>query len=220
MSTALTEYFSALTASSTISTANVMLPNAATGAALTNKNTNLTSGTLGWLMMYSQGIVTAQTGAGSELSPNAVGWIDDSTTLEGQQFIAGNWVFSIPFETTTTGTYTANIHFRAFRLTPSGPTYTLIAEAIVSAQGIISTAYTTVTGTITAVASPAFAVGDKLYCDCQHDATVNGTTGNMRMQGSNTLNTGSTSAQLVTPGFQPFVSKSSISDGGYGGVFV
>lgn len=223
MSTALTEYLT-LTTSVTIGTSCTALASAAgfgTGGTLSNKNTNLTSGTTGWIMIFSQGTASAQTGAGSEIAPTTdkAGWIDDdSSGLTGQIFPAGTWQFSLGFETTTTGTYTADIHYRAYKLTPSGPTYVLLAEAVVSAQGIISTGFTVVTGSVSATASPVFASGDKFAVDVQHNIATNGTTGNMRMQASNSATLGNVNAQVVTPGFQTPASIFFMGDG-YGGMF-
>src|SRR5579859_7546988 len=132
--TALTEYLT-ITVASTITTADTLIENATTGAALLNKNTNLTSGTTGWIEILSQG-GTFGAGVGSEPVPSAKGWIDDGTGLVGSHFSAGTWSFSLGFETTTTGTFTADVHFRAYQRS-SGGTYTLIAEATASGQTII-----------------------------------------------------------------------------------
>src|SRR5579859_4426983 len=196
--TALTLYMTT-TAATTVTTADTLLENATTGAALTNKNTNLTSGTTGWIEILSQG-GTFGAGVGSEPAPDDKGWIDDQTTLETNHYIAGNWQFSLGFETTTTGTYTADIHYRVYQRT-SGGTKTLIAEATASAQGIISTSFTVVTVSVSAAASATFATGDKTYADCIHNITVNGTTGNMRMQASSSATVGNVNAQIVTPGY-------------------
>lgn len=197
--TALTLYFTQ-TSATTVTTADTLLANASTGGTLSNKNTNLTSGTTGWFEVWSQGNASAQTGAGSEPAPSGHGWLLDSTLLEGNHFSAGTWSFSLPFETTTTGTFTADIHFRAYQRS-SGGVYTLIGEAVASGQSIISTAFTTVTASVSAAASNTFAVGDKLYIDDPQNLLTNGTTGNLRMQASSSATLGNTSAQVVTPGY-------------------
>src|SRR5579859_877328 len=196
--TALTVYLTNF-AATTVTTSNTLIENATTGASLTNKNTNLTSGTTGWVEILSQG-GTFGAGVGSEPSPSGKGWIDDGTTLEGFHFASGTWTFNLGFECTTTGTFTADVHFRAYQRS-SGGTYTLIAEATASGQTLVSSSYTVVTASVSAAASATFATGDKLYIDCLMNITTNGTTGNMRMQQSSSATVGSTSADAVTPGY-------------------
>jgi len=196
--TALTVYLTNF-AATTVTTSNTLIENATTGASLTNKNTNLTSGTTGWVEILSQG-GTFGAGVGSEPSPSGKGWIDDGTTLEGFHFASGTWTFNLGFECTTTGTFTADVHFRAYQRS-SGGTYTLIGEATASGQTIISTSYTVVSASGSFSASATFATGDKLYIDCLMNITTNSTTGNMRMQQSSSATTGSTSADAVTPGY-------------------
>lgn len=223
MATALTEYLTMAAASTTLSTANAIIENATTGAATSNKNTNLTAGTTGWVMMFSQSSNSvAQTGVASEIAPNALGWCDDANTLNGMQFVAGNWAFTLQFEATVAGTYTADVHFRAYRYTPTGSIYTLICEAVATAQTIASASYTTVNASVSAAASSKFNTGDKLYIDCQHNITTNSASPNVRMNESSSATVGTVNAQVVTPGYQVYVPPSSgvviISDG-YGGLF-
>lgn len=200
MATALSVYMTKTT-SGTISTACTLLENASTGATLSNFNTNLTSGTTGWVEIWSQGDSTAQSGAGSEPSPSGHGWCDDTTTtLSGNSFVAGTWSFALGFECTTTGTFVADFHFRAYQRSSSG-TYTLIVEAVASSQTIISSSYTVVNASTSASASNTFASTDHLYIDCIMNITTNSTTGNMRMQASSSSTVGSTSAESVTPGY-------------------
>lgn len=222
MATALTEYLTT-TASGTISTANQLLENVSTTGTLLNKNTNLTASTTGWVMINSQGTATSQTGVGSEIAPNGLGWFDDGTTLVGNQFVAGVWTFKLGFEMGTTGgTYIADVHFRAYIY--NGSTYSLICEATASSQTVTNASYNVVSAsTTTGAASSEFLTGNKLYIDCQHNITTNSTSANLRMQSSNSATLGNVSAEAVTPGYQTFVPPSSgvviISDG-YGGVFV
>lgn len=199
MATALTVYLTE-TASTTVSTADTLLENASTGATLSNKNTNLTSGTTGWIEIWSQGDASAQTGAGSEPSPSGHGWCDDNTTLVGNSFVSGTWTFTLGFECTTTGTFTTDVHFRAYQRS-SGGTYTLICEATQTSQTLVSTSYTVLNTSVSASSSNTFASGDKLYIDVLFNIATNSTTGNMRMQASSSSTVGSVSAQVVTPGY-------------------
>lgn len=220
MTTALTEFL-ITTASVNASTANKMLENASTGGTLTNKNTNLVSGTTGWVELWSQGNPSASTGAGSEPSPSGHGWLDDST-LTGNNFVSGTWTATINLETTTTGSFVCDIHFRAFQHNVISLVDTLIAEMVLASQTVISTAFTTFNVSATGIAaSNSFGSNDHLYLDCLLNITSNGTTGNMRVQMSSSATLGNVQAQLLTPGFQltPATTNHFVSDGGYGGVF-
>lgn len=187
-------------ASTTVSTANKLLENPSTGGTATNLNTNLTSGTTGWVELWSQGDASAQTGAGSQPSPSGHGYFDDGTLLEGNHYLSGTWTSTIELETTTTGTFVCDIHRRAYQY-HSG-TYTLIAEAVVTAQTVISTAYTQFTATVSgASASSTFATGDKTYYDTTLHITTNTTTGNIRMHMSSSSTLGYANVSDVTPGY-------------------
>lgn len=199
--TALTLYLNQ-TASGTASTADQMLENASTGGSLSNKNTNLTSSTTGWITLYAQGNATAQTGVGSQPAMGDNGWIDDSSTLgSGSNHLnSGTWSVALGFETTTTGTFVADFHFRFFQRS-SGGTRTLIGEAIASSQTIVSTSYTVLTPSVSASASNTFASTDRLGVDVTVNILTNTTTGNLRMQASSSSTLGNTSAEIVTPGY-------------------
>jgi hypothetical protein len=197
--TALTWYLNQ-SASATASTADQLLENASTGGSLSNKNTNLVSGTTGWITLYAQGNATGQTGAGSQPALADNGWIDDAVTLVGNHLNAGTYSVSLGFETTTTGTFIADFHFRFYQRS-SGGTRTLIGEAIASSQTIISTSYTVLTPSVSASASNTFVSGDKAGCDVTINILTNTTTGNLRMQASSSATLGNTSAQIVTPGY-------------------
>ena len=221
MTTARTFFLSAITASATLATSNLAMPNVATGATLTNKNTNLTASTTGWIMIFSQGTASAQTGVGSQIAPNGVGWMDDTTNLVGQQYVAGNWSFSLGFELGVAGTFVCDVHYRAFIYNPVGPVYSQLCEAISLAQTITNASFNVVTATVAASASRAFVFGEKTYLECQLDITTNTSSANMRMQAANSGTLGNVNAQVITPGFQvpPSSLPHFVSDGGYGGVF-
>jgi hypothetical protein len=204
--TALTLYLNE-TASTTNSTADQLLENASTGGSLSNKNTNLTSGTTGWVTIYGQGNASAQTGAGSQPALGDNGWIDDATTLQTNHLNSGTWTFALGFETTTSGTFVADFHFRFFQRT-SGGSRTLIGEAIASSQTIISGSYTVLTPSISASASATFATGDRLGLDVTANITTNGTTGNLRMQASSSATLGNVNAEMVTAGYSSVTTSS------------
>lgn len=198
---ALTVY-GTVTTSSTVSTANTLLENAATGATLTNKNTDLISGTTGWVEIWSQGNATPVSGAGSEPAPSGHGWCDDTaTTLAGTVFASGTWSATLQFETTTAGTFTADIHVRAYQRS-SGGVYTLIAEMVNAGQTIINTSFTTFTVSANNVAeSGIFAGTDHLYIDVLLNILSNTTTGNMRLEEANSSTLGTVNMRIATPGY-------------------
>jgi hypothetical protein len=204
--TALTLYLNQ-NPSGTASTADQMMENASTGGTLSNKNTNLTSGTTGWVTLYSQGNGTGQTGAGSQPALADNGWLDDAITLVTNHFNSGTWSVALGFETTTTGTFIADFHFRFYQRS-SGGTRTLIGEAIASSQTIISTSYTVLTPSVSASASNTFVTGDKVGLDVTINILTNTTTGNLRMQASSSTTLGNTSAQIVTPGYSSVTTSS------------
>jgi hypothetical protein len=225
MATALTLYPTA-TADANVATANTLLENATTGATLTNKNTNITANTTGWIDIWSQGNVSATSGAGSEPAPTGHGWLDDATTLVGNQFVAGTWSFAALFNNSgASGTFTADVHFRAYQRS-SGGVYTLVAEAVAASQSIAvdstGATYTAVTATVSALISNQFVSGNKVYYDTPLNILTNTTSGNIRVRMANSATLGSTSVQVVSPGYQVFVPPASgvviISDG-YGGLF-
>lgn len=201
MTTALTLYNTNANSGTLATTAKKLLENPSTGATASNLNTNLTSGTTGWVELWSFGNGTAQTGAGSEPAPTGQGWIDDATTLEGNHFVSGTWTWTVELETTTTGTFVCDIHCRAYQRS-SGGTYTLITEGTLTGQTVISTAYTQFTVTSAgASASNSFATGDKLYTDVIINITTNGTTGNMRVHMANSSTLGYVNVAVVSPGY-------------------
>lgn len=203
--TALTLYNTNTSSSTLATTAKTLLENPTTASNATNLNTNLTSGTTGWVEMWSFGNGSAQSGAGSEPSPTGHGWIDDNTTLEGNHFASGTWTWKVEMETTTSGTFTCDIHCRAYQRS-SGGTYTLIAEGTATSQTIVTASYTTFTVTASgASASNTFATGDKFYTDLILNITTNSTTGNVRvhMAGSTTVGyvNGAATVAITTPGY-------------------
>lgn len=198
---ALTVY-GTVTTSATVSTANTLLENATTGATVTNKNTGLVSGTTGWVEIWAQGNASTVSGAGSEPSPSGHGWCDDTaTTLAGTVFAAGTWSATLQFETTTAGTFTADIHVRAYQRS-SGGVYTLIAEMVSAGQTIINTSFTTFTVSASNVAeSNIFASTDHLYIDVLLNILSNTTTGNMRLEEANSSTLGTVNMRIATPGY-------------------
>lgn len=195
-------YYLTNTASVVLATANQILANVATSASLTNNNTNLQPNALGWVELWSQGNASAQAGASVKPGPSGHGWIDDSSALTANVWNSGNWVQTLPLETTATGSFIADIHIRVWKYNSSSSTYTFIAEAILPGQTVISTAYTNeVVSALNAAASGQFASGEHTYTDCLVNILTNGTTGNVRMRMASSSTAGNTSAQLATPGF-------------------
>jgi len=198
MSTALTLYLQELNASSTLSTANQLIENGSTTSSNTNKNSNATVGTTGWIEVYSQGNGTTVSGAGSQPSPSGHGWFDDGTTLEANHYDTGTWTATIRMSLSA-GSCTADLHVRAYRYHSSA--YTLIAEMVATGQSLTTT-QANFTCTATGVAASAtFATGDKTYIDITANITASSSGGNLKIQESSSGTQGYTSAQVVTPGY-------------------
>jgi lysophospholipase L1-like esterase len=149
----------------------------------------------GWVELLAQG-GTGSTAA-TEPAASGHGYLWDVTTLEGQQIPAGAWNLSQELKTTT-GSVTADVHLRVFKLAANG-TYTLIAE---STQPGMTITQTNITATLPATNGPpteCFLTGDKLYYDVVLDITANtmGSTGGVR------LNEGGSKSAVITPGYLP-----------------
>lgn len=214
--TTYTGYMTTNNNASISATTGLMLDNVSLGAALTNKNTNLTAGTTQWVRVFPLGTGTAQTGAGAQAAPSDVCWVDSTTAIETFNFVAGVWSFALGFEMGTAGgTFIADFHFRPCQRTNAG-VYTVIGEAIASGITIVSTGFTVVNASVSASASGTFAAGDKLALVVDMNITTNTTTSNMRMQAANSTTLGNISASLQSPGFGPAGGVTSIPRGDIG----
>jgi len=167
MPTALTVYPTGTASASTLTTADTL---ATAAPATETSHTTKTGKLLAWGELGSQGITTAWPAATSEPAPSGKGFILDATTLEGQQILAGTWTPSVHLSSSS-GTVTADVHFRAYQRTSAG-VYTNIVDLVKTAAAITATA-ATYTPTAGSGAQTAFATGDKLYLDVVLHITAN-----------------------------------------------
>jgi hypothetical protein len=221
MATALSVYMTEAATSATLSTADQLLENPTTTSSNTNKNTNATVGTTGWIEVYSQGNGTTVSGAGSEPAASGHGWFDDTTsTLSGQQFVSGTWTATIRMSLSA-GSCTADLHVRAYQY--SSGTYTLIAEMVATSQSLTTTQATFTCTASGVAASGTFGASDHLYIDLLVNITASSSGANLKLQESSSATQGYTAALVATPGYQAGGGGGGgthflICDG-YGGVF-
>lgn len=189
------------TAAATITTADTLIANT-TGAVAGIVDTSL--GVLtGWGELPSQGSSAVWPALGAIGAASGKGWLLDATTLEGQQFIAGNWTPTVKVQQTAGASYTADLVMRAF-VRSSGGVYTQIISSTLAAQSITST-LTTYVLPATAGLLTILNTGDKLYMDFWQNVTVgsgNALTVTRYDNASSSTQGRASCMQLVTPGYQ------------------
>lgn len=223
MVTALTVYPVEGAASTTLATANPLV--AVTGGTLAGLNTVLTSNSLNFGQLYSQGNAgawLAHSGAITDAAcnPDGHGWFLDANTLDGQQIVAGNWTPTISLKVSV-GSSTADIYVRAF-VYNSG-SYTIIGSAMLLAAQTITGATGTYSFAATSLPVANFtATGKRLYVDCWLNITAAGSSGaTVAFRQTSSATQGNAGCQIVTPGFQviPGGTPHLLICDGYGGVF-
>jgi hypothetical protein len=184
---------------------------------------------LGFFEVTAQGLINFATGLASIGNPSGLGFLYDSTALEGNQFVAGTWSNSVrlnasEFPTfTQAGDLTADIYKRVFRRTNDGTYYNIITDKALAQDIPLNFTTYTLTGVTTSSPSARFAVGDKVYIDIWVNVTVNnnGASGDPNNQGIrlNRLSTdtsthiGDPSTVTVTPGYQAVAGPSTSVSG-------
>lgn len=203
--TALTVY-GTNTASSTLSTANTLAT--ATGATGTTVGTRCGSAAqTGYGELHSQTFSSNWPALGSIGSASGSGWLLDSSVLEGNSLLAGNWTPTLNlryFAASTGAVITADIHIRAFKRSAGG-TYTQIGSDMVLAGQSITTTTAQFTFAATSLPLTSFSTGDKLYLDCWLNITNNTNTNataqiNVSIASSSSQGTAN-DMQVVTPGY-------------------
>lgn len=203
--TALTAYLS-INNATTPALANQLLTGA-NGGSTTTRNSTIGTST-GYGEVVSRGSGAAWAAAGSIGAASGNGFAIDSTVLEGQQTISGNWTPSLRMQTSL-GSITADIICRIMRYSGSTGTYTTLATITLAAQSITTTAATYALAA-TSIGVTSFGAGDKLYVDVWLNITANSTgsgSATIKLIESSSATLGSTSAQIVTPGYQASVSR-------------
>jgi hypothetical protein len=201
MTTSLTLYGNQ-TASSTLATADQAV-STNTGTT-TSAPTTLIGTSTGIGEIPANGSVAAWAGAGSLPAQSGKGWLYDTTSLEFQQFIAGNWQ-DLNRIKISVGTATADIIVRFSKY--NAGVYTTLGTITLSAQSLTTT-ITQYTSAATAFGVFNFAnAGDKLYIDRFANITTNGSgsgAATLNLQSCNNVGLGrANNAQLISPGFQP-----------------
>ncbi len=201
------------TASTTLTTANTLATTIATSTQA--HPTVLVSTATGYGEVYAQGNAAAWAAAGSATAPSGHGWLLDSTLLEGQEILLGNWTPTLKLRVSS-GTLVADIYARAY-VYHSGGTYTLIGTVAYLGQ-TISTTTGTLTGTATSFAATTFATGDKLYIDVVMNITTPAATGvTISPYESNVANQGdATTISWTTPGYVASSVSIAVPDAGTG----
>ena len=202
MSTALTAFFIVAVPSGTLATASAM--GVAAGGANSSRSTTVGTST-GYGELWSLGTATAWGAGGSAPAPSGNGFLLDATTLELQQFVAGNWTPTVRLQMATAAqSLTADIIVRWYRRS-SGGVYNAISSQTLTAQNLTNTATTYALAAINPGQSATFVTGDKLYCDVLLNITATtGTTGasQIKIVAPSTGSLGVATFQLVSPGFQ------------------
>lgn len=177
----------------------------------------------GWGEATTSNQPAAWEAGASPPSPTGWGFLYDSTALENQYLLAGNWSANVRLNLDTgtvpaAGTYggltpgstsiVGTIRVRVYIWHGSNNTYTLIGTLTDLTAQTISGSYVTYAIAATSLAaSPTFGSGDKLY----YDIWVNVTTGQSsdasasmrvnRLSTDTTNQLGDTNESLTTPGY-------------------
>lgn len=213
MATALTVYLTS-TNDTLLTTARQLVTAAPTSeTSVTNKIGKST----GWDLLASQGSGNTWAGGASEPAPAGGGFILDTTTLDGQDLLAGTFSPKAKFKVSV-GSISAEIRCRLYKY--NAGVYTLIGEWALAAAGTGTTISTTATaftfGTvISAATQTALVSGDKLYVDYPTRLITNSTGSNTATISS--YENGGASEEVITAGYQTSVVLDQLA-GSAGGV--
>lgn len=197
-------------ASSTLATANQLY--SISGSPGTTNTYSRVGTATGYGELVAQGTTGAWAAGGSIGAPTGKGFLFDVTTLEGNQFAAGNWNGTVRINCAqngnaapNAGTLTADIIMRAYKRT-SGGVYTNIVTITFTGQTIPS-GFTSFSLPTTAGSAMTFSTGDKLYVDVWLNVTANTNASAVQDVRFNRLSTdtggttGDNNASLVSPGY-------------------
>jgi len=144
--------------SGTVATCNTLVTS--TGAGAVAKTTLIGTST-GYGEIWSQGNAGAWPAAGSLGGVGPHGWLLDTTLLENNTLIGGNFTPSYTF-LVSAGSITADLFERIY-LRTSGGVFTQIGVNMVKSGVTIGFLATVFTWPVTSQPNQAFGVGDKLY---------------------------------------------------------
>src|SRR6266567_579953 len=199
MVTSLTTYGTA-TPSSTVATANTLVTGTGAGAIL---KTTLIGTSTGYGEIWSQGNAGAWPAAGSLGGVGPHGWLLDTTLLENNTLIGGNFTPSYTF-LVSAGSITAGLFERIY-LRTSGGVFTQIGVNMVKSGVTIGFLATVFTWPVTSQPNQAFGVGDKLYRQLDMHILTNSTgsgAATISVYEGNSASLGrANDVQLITQGF-------------------
>src|SRR6266704_305241 len=201
MTTALATYGNQ-TPSSTLAMADQAV-NTNTGTT-TSATTTLIGTSTGYGEIPANGTAAAWPALGSLPAQSSKGWLYDTTSLEFQQFIAGNWQW-LDRVKISVGTATADLIVRFSKY--NAGVYTTLGTITLSGQSL-NTTITQFTSALTALGVFNFPnAGDKLYIDRFANITTNGSgsgAATLSLQSCNNAGLGrANNAELRSPGYQP-----------------
>jgi hypothetical protein len=201
--TALTVYGTVTHDSTSLTTACTMVNGLGAGSGGVDSALGTATG---FSESFSQGTAAAWQSLASIGPPSGNGWLWDVTTLEGQQFVTGNWAPTLRFQINSgNGNATADLYVRAYIYNPNTLKYVLIGSMLLSGQTILNGVSTTYPFANTSLAAVTFRGGDKLYMDVWPNIVTNsnGLPGaKLRINTANSATQGNNTHQLVTPGYQ------------------
>ena len=191
------------TASAVLATAGQMLTSS-NASSIQKGMASVTGHPLGYSEMWSQGTLTAWQALSALGNPSGNGWLRDGVTLEGNQFVAGNWSAKFSLNSNGSGSYGFDAYLRVFKFNTTYLTYTAIGainkkgNTYASGSGVIT--YTTGNFAFPAM---SFYKNDKIYLDLWYDLTQNSGSNNLLLTEGAGSGFGFTGMVLTSPGYQP-----------------
>ena len=199
MVTSLTPYGTA-TPSSTVATANTLVTGTGAGAIL---KTTLIGTSTGYGEIWSQGNAGAWPAAGSLGGVGPHGWLLDTTLLENNTLLSGNFTVTHTLRVSV-GSITADLYERVY-IRSSGGVYTQIGSNLVKSGVTIQVGAVAFAWPATSLPLQAFGVGDKLYRQLDMHILTNSTgsgVATIQVSMANSASLGVASqVQLVTQGY-------------------
>jgi hypothetical protein len=176
-----------------------------TGGNIAGVGTTKIGQSLGFGEIQAQAIGTAWPALQVIAAPSGNGYVLNSTLLNGQQIVLGNWTPTLRY-LLSSGNIIADLYVRAFYLSALvNGTFAAIGN-MVNAGVTITSPSGNFTWNPTNLGLMNFPTGSFLYLDTQMNITTNNSGNNaatIRIAQSNIAGQGNAGDQIVTPGFQP-----------------
>src|SRR6266700_1952891 len=188
------------TASGTVATCNTLVTSTGAGAIL---KTTLIGTSTGYGEIWSQGNAGAWPAAGSLGGVGPHGWLLDTTLLENNTLLSGNFTVTHTLRVSV-GSITADLYERVY-IRSSGGVYTQIGSNLVKSGVTIQVGAVAFAWPATSLPLQAFGVGDKLYRQLDMRILTNSTgsgVATIQVSMANSASLGVASqVQLVTQGY-------------------